>query len=69
MIWKPTIGQQVEIRHAAKKRPFVRYHGMRGYIQAVSFGPGPKNVLVQVHVDPLRAIKPVVIPRGNLVRI
>lgn len=59
-MWRPRKGQQVKCCYAEQKREYVTLHGRVGTVKAVGFGPGPRNVLVEI--DGMGYV----VPRGNL---
>lgn len=60
MIANPKPGRRVELRYAARVRPFAPLHGRTGVVVIASRGK-PRNHLVQLDGGPL-----VVVPCGNL---
>jgi hypothetical protein len=51
MIWRPKVGQRVELRYGKRWREaeFIReLHGQRGTVRIVARGPGPVNVFVEL---------------------
>lgn len=57
MIWRPKVGQKVEIRYAREWRAVNYMHGYVGRITKVAHGPGP----IVVEVD-----RRIIVPNGNV---
>lgn len=68
MIWRPKVGQRVEIRYAkGRMRMAMKLHGARGVLRRVAGGKGPLNV--EVLLDPADAGICVCVPRGNVMAV
>lgn len=62
MIWKPRIGEPVEIRYRKGVRNAMPLQGRSGMVVVTPQGRGPRNVGVRIG-DSVH-----VVPRGNLFR-
>lgn len=61
MIWRPRIGQRVELHYRRSMRAWVGLHLTRGTIEHVNNGLGPINAVVALDCG-----RRVAVPRGNL---
>jgi len=63
VIFHPRPGQRVRIHYAKRSASIMPHHGKVGVVRTVSYGPGPRNIGVEIDG------RIVVIPRGNLVAV
>lgn len=61
MIWKPKLGQRVEIRYAKNRAHLFPRHGCKGVVCVSGTGQRAVNVLVRLDDG-----ADVIVPRGNL---
>lgn len=70
MIFQPIKGQRVSIHYRKSAMRKMPCEGMKGVVETVSKGPGPRNVLVKFELWPDSGDHFFeVIARGNLVAI
>ena len=61
MIWRPKIGQRVQLRYRRSMREAVGLHLATGTVICVA--TGPKSINAKIRLD---TGKIVIVPRGNL---